>query len=345
MEDGREGGSKRERERHAIICRSSTSPVNPQSRLTLLIKEAIKGPPPELLRERRERVRRRKQDRGIEGSSNGGEREEGRRGNMGKKKCYDLCYCFICQPPLLDSWMGLFTHLLALFCFILCYSHLAITLWSFLTFICRVQIAVIYSIREITGTPTKSNTLVISGYSFLKLKWCIFWCFSRPHNQWCNLQSSGVSGLSAPDALSLTTLLRLIRPHFVRLYQPPTRLLFFFFFSSAANQMNPQQPVFCGTWCSCCDVKHTIDLVEGLSCEPVHPASTVLANETFVFALIILKVLCIWSSRKWLVPVFLETSNDSRLPRSPINWQHCHLLLIYSSVRPFFSFCCGSLSF
>lgn len=182
-------------------------------------------------------------------------------------------------------------------------------------------------------------------HSFLKLKWCIFWCFSRPHNQWCNLQSSGVSGLSAPDALSLTTLLRLIRPHFVRLYQPPTHLLFFFFFSSAANQMNPQQPVFCGTWCSCCDVKHTIDLVEGLSCEPVHPASTVLANETFVFALIILKVLCIWSSRKWLVPVFLETSNDSRLPRSPINWQHCHLLLIYSSVRPFFSFCCGSLSF
>lgn len=43
--------------RHVIICRSSTSPVNPQSCLTWLIKEAIKGPPPEILRERRERGR------------------------------------------------------------------------------------------------------------------------------------------------------------------------------------------------------------------------------------------------------------------------------------------------
>lgn len=36
---------------HVIICRSLTSRVNPQSRLTRLIKEAIKGPPPEIVRE------------------------------------------------------------------------------------------------------------------------------------------------------------------------------------------------------------------------------------------------------------------------------------------------------
>lgn len=60
-EGGREGCSNREKgKRHAIISRSSTSRVNPQSCLTLLIKEAIKGPPPELWRERRRR-RRKKQ--------------------------------------------------------------------------------------------------------------------------------------------------------------------------------------------------------------------------------------------------------------------------------------------
>lgn len=55
MEGGwRDGWSSGEKgERHVIICRSSTSPVNPRSRLTWLIKEAIKGPPPEILRERR----------------------------------------------------------------------------------------------------------------------------------------------------------------------------------------------------------------------------------------------------------------------------------------------------
>ena len=51
--EGWSGGG--EGERHVIICRSSTSPVNPRSRLTWLIKEAIKGPPPEILRETRER--------------------------------------------------------------------------------------------------------------------------------------------------------------------------------------------------------------------------------------------------------------------------------------------------
>lgn len=51
---GMDGAAERKGERHVIICRSSTSPVNPRSRLTWLIKEAIKGPPPEILRERRE---------------------------------------------------------------------------------------------------------------------------------------------------------------------------------------------------------------------------------------------------------------------------------------------------
>ena len=77
-----EGFSNREKgKRHAIICRSSTSPVNPQSCLTWLIKEAIKGPPPEILRERRERGRRRKQDRAMESRPNGeNERRERKEG-------------------------------------------------------------------------------------------------------------------------------------------------------------------------------------------------------------------------------------------------------------------------
>lgn len=70
-----------------IICRSSTSPVNPRSRLTWLIKEAIKGPPPEILRQRR---------RG-ESEGHGPERCEpslmGRRQeNAAKEECCDLCY-------------------------------------------------------------------------------------------------------------------------------------------------------------------------------------------------------------------------------------------------------------
>lgn len=46
-----DGAAQRGGERHVIICRSLTSRVNPQSRLTWLIKEAIKGPPPEIVRE------------------------------------------------------------------------------------------------------------------------------------------------------------------------------------------------------------------------------------------------------------------------------------------------------
>lgn len=70
-----------------IICRSSTSPVNPRSRLTRLIKEAIKGPPPEILRQRR----------GGESEGHGPERCEpslmGRRQeNAAKEECCDLCY-------------------------------------------------------------------------------------------------------------------------------------------------------------------------------------------------------------------------------------------------------------
>lgn len=45
------GAARRGGERHVIICRSLTSRVSPQSRLTWLIKEAIKGPPPEIVRE------------------------------------------------------------------------------------------------------------------------------------------------------------------------------------------------------------------------------------------------------------------------------------------------------
>lgn len=50
-----DGAVERKGERRVIICRSPTSPENPWSRLTWLIKEAIKGPPPEILRERDER--------------------------------------------------------------------------------------------------------------------------------------------------------------------------------------------------------------------------------------------------------------------------------------------------
>lgn len=46
------GAAQRGGERRVIICRSLTSRVNPQSHLTWLIKEAIKGPPPEIVRER-----------------------------------------------------------------------------------------------------------------------------------------------------------------------------------------------------------------------------------------------------------------------------------------------------
>lgn len=63
-----EGGMERKGRRGGvIICRSSTSPVNPRSRLTWLIKEAIKGPPPEILRRRR----------GGESEGHGPERCEG----------------------------------------------------------------------------------------------------------------------------------------------------------------------------------------------------------------------------------------------------------------------------
>lgn len=90
MDGGRARCREREREkgrRHVIICRSSTSPVNPRSRLTWLIKGAIKGPPPEILRERREwRRERRKQARLIERRPNGRkERKQRKAGSMGGK--------------------------------------------------------------------------------------------------------------------------------------------------------------------------------------------------------------------------------------------------------------------
>lgn len=53
-----DGAVERKGERRVIICRSPTSPENPWSRLTWLIKEAIKGPPPEILRERETRGRK-----------------------------------------------------------------------------------------------------------------------------------------------------------------------------------------------------------------------------------------------------------------------------------------------
>lgn len=52
---GMDGGggkcsNREKRKRHIIICTSSTSLVNPLSCLTCLIKGAIKGPPPEILK-------------------------------------------------------------------------------------------------------------------------------------------------------------------------------------------------------------------------------------------------------------------------------------------------------
>lgn len=70
MDGGREGYSNREKgKRHVIICRSSTSLVNPWSRLTWLIKEAIKGPPPEILSERGERRKKKTGQRDRETAS------------------------------------------------------------------------------------------------------------------------------------------------------------------------------------------------------------------------------------------------------------------------------------
>lgn len=71
----RDGWNSREKgERHVIICRSWTSPVNPQSRLTWLIKEAIKGSPPEILRDER------KKDKGQRERNMGPNGEKERRG-------------------------------------------------------------------------------------------------------------------------------------------------------------------------------------------------------------------------------------------------------------------------
>lgn len=86
MEGGwRDGWSSGEKgERHVIICRSSTSPVNPRSRLTWLIKEAIKGPPPEILRERDEREkeghRPERYEEGVMGRMRDGKEHRGGRG-------------------------------------------------------------------------------------------------------------------------------------------------------------------------------------------------------------------------------------------------------------------------
>lgn len=85
MEGVTEGERKRQRERgkrHAIICRSLTSTVNPQSRLTLLIKEVIKGPPPELLRKRRERKRRKGQKHRETGRWSTGKSERSKAGRI-----------------------------------------------------------------------------------------------------------------------------------------------------------------------------------------------------------------------------------------------------------------------
>lgn len=137
----RDGWSNGEKgERHVIICRSSTSPVNPRSRLTWLIKEAIKGPPPEILRERRESGRR-TQAREIERGPNGeNERRERKEGEYGERECCDLCYCFICHPFLLDSLLRLL-HSFSLLCFLLLASHYDLCP----TVICRAQIAPIHS--------------------------------------------------------------------------------------------------------------------------------------------------------------------------------------------------------
>lgn len=111
-----EGWSNGEKgERHVIICRSSTFPVNPRSRLTWLIKEAIKDPPPEILRERRERGRR-TQAREIERGSNGvDEGKEGRRGNMWKKSVVIFFYCFYMSRSPLACFDEALTCLLSLF--------------------------------------------------------------------------------------------------------------------------------------------------------------------------------------------------------------------------------------
>lgn len=129
MEGYMEGSSGEEWKRHVIICRSSTSPVNPRSRLTWLIKEAIKGPPPEILRkDERERETRESEEEGhrpeIERRPNGENERWKERGGYGKEDCDDL-YCFIRQPSLLDSWMRLSNTICLLF--FLC-LHQAITL-------------------------------------------------------------------------------------------------------------------------------------------------------------------------------------------------------------------------
>lgn len=93
----RDDGGREKGKRHAIICRSLTSPVNPQSCLTLLIKEAIKGPPPELFEGKKSgRGRKRETGQKQEEKCLLGRVREGKEKGYG---CYNLCYCFICQPP------------------------------------------------------------------------------------------------------------------------------------------------------------------------------------------------------------------------------------------------------
>lgn len=168
-------GNGEKGKRHVIICRSPTSPVNPRSCLTWLIKEAIKGPPPEIFERRRERGRR-KPAREIERGPRLRE-GKGRRGNMGKKSVVIfVIVSYVNRPSSIPGW-GSHTPSLSILCLVFC-LHKAITLWSFLTFICRAQIAVIYTIRETTGTPTKSSALVISGWSFWKLKWFLGYIIS-----------------------------------------------------------------------------------------------------------------------------------------------------------------------
>ena len=122
----RDGWSNGEKgERHVIICRSSTSPVNPRSRLTWLIKEAIKGPPPEILRERRESGRM-TQAREIERGPNGeNERREREEGEEEEREWCELCYCYIWHPILLHSLLRPIQSIS-----LLCFFSACITLWS-----------------------------------------------------------------------------------------------------------------------------------------------------------------------------------------------------------------------
>lgn len=153
-------------------------PVNPRSRLTWLIKKAIKGPPSEIWE--RQVGWRRTEAKERERRLNG---EKGR--EWGKYGAAVMLWSLLCQTSFIDSWMG------SVNAFSFFFLVTSVTAWSFSNL--HLQTTITWgSIWENKWCFYKKKAVHI--YNILVME-CIFFCFSGAHNQWYNLQSSGVSGL------------------------------------------------------------------------------------------------------------------------------------------------------